>query len=115
MAGRGQSSVRMWKKAALTRPVQPTRGKDGFKQPPYMRSHSASQTAKKLSRYKAYMRECIHKAKKDGRIKKGMGRPAIQAIFRECAEKCSFVRHRGKKAASEGEFPEYGEDELFWE
>lgn len=58
----------------------------------------------------------MHKKKKEGIIKKGMGRPAIQAEFRKCAEECPFVRHRGRKAASEEEFPEYSEnEELFWE
>lgn len=105
MAGRGQSGVRMWKKAAIVKPVEPTTGKDGFRQPAYLRSHSAAQTAKRLKTYQSFIRKCMHNKKAS--VGKFNGRVAVQKAFAECA--------RQWKSGAGGASEYAGEEDLFWE
>lgn len=122
MAGRGQAGVRMWKKAAIVKPVEPATGKDGFRQPPYLRSHSAAQTAKRLKTYQSFIKKCMHNKKK--RVGEFNGRLAVQKAFSECAKawarRYGYSERTGKigavtaKAASEEDF-DIGEEDIFWE
>lgn len=95
-----KSGLRMWKKAALTVPVEPSPDKHGIKQPGYLRSHTAVQTSQKLNAYKRYIRKNMAGKSYGNRI-------AVRRALTRLAH--SWKAGHTEAAASEEE------EDLFWE
>ena len=106
MAGRGQSGLRLWKKAAIVKPVDPSPDKHGVKQPAYLRSHSAMQTSKKLNDYKSYIRKNMQGHTYGSRA-------LVQKRLTALAHRWK-AGHGGEVAAGEDDYSE-NDDEIFWE
>ena len=105
MAGRGASGIRMWKKAAIVKPVDPRPDKNGVKQPAYLRSHSAAQSSRTLKAYQSFMRKCMSGRKFKNRI-------SVRKAFATCAHKWKSMQGT---AAAEYDFSSGEDEELFWE
>ena len=76
--------MRLWKKAAIVKPVDPSPDRYGIKQPAYLRSHSAAQSSALLNKYKSFIRTCVHNAV--GGKYSGMNREEVRMAFKRCAE-----------------------------
>jgi len=99
----GKSALRLWKKSALTVPVDPRPDKHGVKQPAYMRSHTAVQTSPKLIAYKKYIRKHMAGKHPGSRL-------AVRRRLTELARRWK-ASHGVETAAGEEEYDE----EVFWE